>query len=68
MRKLGVSELEIVKISKKGGLKIFFDQFWGFLPKKGYKLDIFNCRTYISSSTGECKNQVQINRGQSDPL
>ena len=34
MPKLGVSEHEIVKISKKRGLKNFFDQFWGFTLKR----------------------------------
>ena len=39
MSKLGIKEHEIVKNSKKGDFRIFFDQFLGFTLKRVPKID-----------------------------
>ena len=38
MPKLGISEHDIVKISKRGDFRIFFDLFWDFELKRVHKI------------------------------
>ena len=39
MPKLGISEHEIVRISKKGDFRNFLDQFWDFIQKRAPKIN-----------------------------